>query len=707
MAEIVSLLIVVVLGSFLSLAIYFNNPNSATNKAYTFLGFNIVAWSAILFFSLHPPDLTWQLSLIRISMASSTSFAFAFFLLAHTFPSKQLLLSQPRLLVSIAATLLTMFIAQTPLLFSGLNVQDGNISPIPGPGMVLFVIVAIGFDIAAVYLLMKKYRHSSGLVRRQLFYILLGMYLTLGLIIFNNFILVTIFNTSKLMPLGYLFTLIFLGATAYAIMRHRLLDIRLLVARSVSFALVTALLSLIYGSLLFALSTAVSTTYQLPVYILIALVLAYTFRPLQVYIQKLTDDIFHKEAYSSETLLEELGAIIRSTLSLNKLLKDVVSYLNETMRVSSSGIIVLAEKEIYTQEIQGFPESFTLPLSSIELLGRNAKHSLLIFDEMPESDAKEIMRQHNLSIVIPMTVKNSLYGIVVFGQKSSGDIYSTQDIDVLEIFAPQISIAIQNSLAYDQIRHFNITLKEEVDRATKDLKLANRHLRHLDKLKDEFVFIATHELKNPVTAMRGYMSMIQEGIFGPIPDKMKSPLNQIQTSNQQLVDLVNDLLQIARSEAKTLTIHTETVDITQTVEIVKENLKPLISQKGLKFIHEVPDHIMVKADPSRLKEIINNLISNAIKYSEKGTISVSYHVSDGVVETRVKDQGYGISREDQKKLFTRFYRVEEEAAKGIPGTGLGLFIVKQLIEKMGGHIWIESEKGVGSTFFFTLPFVKQ
>ena len=113
------------------------------------------------------------------------------------------------------------------------------------------------------------------------------------------------------------------------------------------------------------------------------------------------------------------------------------------------------------------------------------------------------------------------------------------------------------------------------------------------------------------------------------------------------------------------------------------------------------------ADPDRVKEVVNNLVSNAIKYSEKGTIRVSHIIQNGLAVTHVADQGVGISEDDQKKIFTRFFRAEEEVARGTPGTGLGLFIVKQLVEKMKGKIWFTSQLGKGSTFSFSLPMASQ
>jgi signal transduction histidine kinase len=171
----------------------------------------------------------------------------------------------------------------------------------------------------------------------------------------------------------------------------------------------------------------------------------------------------------------------------------------------------------------------------------------------------------------------------------------------------------------------------------------------------------------------------------------------------QLVQLVNDLLEIARSEAKTMTIKTVPLLVTPIVEQVIESLKPIAVQKGLTLKHTPNSHpVEVLADPDRIKEILNNLVSNAVKYSNQGMVSISHVVEKDVLITHVADQGAGISESDQKKIFTRFFRAEVTAGTA-PGTGLGLFIVKQLVEKMHGRIWFTSKLGSGTTFSFSLP----
>lgn len=231
-------------------------------------------------------------------------------------------------------------------------------------------------------------------------------------------------------------------------------------------------------------------------------------------------------------------------------------------------------------------------------------------------------------------------------------------------------------------------------------------LKQLEELKEEFVFIAAHELRTPVSAIKGYLSMVLDGTAGPISEPVKKFIEQVISANQRLIQLVNDLLQVARSDAGRLSINVSSLDIRGSVKAVILELTPLINEKNIKIIYEPTEISNVMADSVRLKEALVNLIGNAIKYTVgSGEIKISHEVSGKNLITHIKDSGIGISAEAQKKLFEKFYRVQTEKTRDITGTGLGLFIVKQIIEKMNGKIWVESEEGNGSTFSFSLPMV--
>ncbi len=233
-------------------------------------------------------------------------------------------------------------------------------------------------------------------------------------------------------------------------------------------------------------------------------------------------------------------------------------------------------------------------------------------------------------------------------------------------------------------------------------------LRQLEQLKDEFVFVAAHELRTPVAAMKGYLELILEGATGAISDATRTYIGKVIASNQRLIQLVNDLLEVARSQAGRLTIEVAPTDIAPAIASTLDELKSLADEKGVAMRYDPSLHggaplPQVMADADRVKEVVVNLVGNAIKYmGGPGSITVAHELADGMLVTRIADTGLGISAEAQKHLFEKFYRVQTEKTKDIQGTGLGLFIVKEMIERMGGTIGVASEEGKGSTFSFAL-----
>ena len=228
-------------------------------------------------------------------------------------------------------------------------------------------------------------------------------------------------------------------------------------------------------------------------------------------------------------------------------------------------------------------------------------------------------------------------------------------------------------------------------------------LKENRKLRDEFVFIAAHELRTPVTAIRGYLSMVLEGTFGKVPEKIKENLIIVNKSNDRLVRLVQDLLEVARSEAGKMKIEMKKINISRQINDVAEELKSLALEKNIKINYSRAKDFFVFSDEYKLKEVLINIIGNAIKYTvSNGSIDVSHKIKDGFLITRVKDHGIGMNKEQMEKLFTKFYRVQTDVTAKIEGTGLGLFICKEIIERMDGKVWVESEAGKGSVFTFSL-----
>ncbi len=232
-----------------------------------------------------------------------------------------------------------------------------------------------------------------------------------------------------------------------------------------------------------------------------------------------------------------------------------------------------------------------------------------------------------------------------------------------------------------------------------DYAILYRKMREVDNMKDEFISIASHELRTPVTLIKGYLSMVTEGAFGKIESpEMEKGINMASRATKRLEMLVNDLLEVSRLEQGRFQINNVKIDPAPIVAEVVEQFKTQAAEKNLALEYLAPAEKLpeIMADPERLKQVLVNLIGNSIKYTEKGSVKVSAEVKNQMVEIRIIDTGIGMSAEDQQRLFQKFYRVQNERTSKIIGTGLGLWITKQMVELMKGKITVESMEGVGT-----------
>lgn len=434
---------------------------------------------------------------------------------------------------------------------------------------------------------------------------------------------------------------------------------------------------------------------------------AVSFSPLRYGTEELIRQLFPHSDYNSHHLIKRLNAISYSSLTIERLTTQFFQEFEVNLNVPNLLFLILDKDGNLATRFHGFTTLPDLNPSEIEELVKATHQKPIHTHHVRPDRIKHLLMNHQVKLVVPLTNNENLIGLLLLGERSNHHSYTTKDMKVLEAIAPKVGYAIQNVREYERVISHNQQLISNLEQANQQLRDVNEQLKHDDKLKDEFIYVATHELKNPVTAMRGYLSLIQENHYGQIPAYLSEPLGQVISSNQQLITLLNNLLQIARSEATAMPISVKAITICDVIDQVSRDLKALADQKKLSIVHDCHYPAMtVLAEKERLREIVSNLLSNAIKYSDKGNISVSHDIDNDMFVTHVHDEGVGISDKDQKMIFTRFFRVEEEAAKGIPGTGLGLFIIKELIEKMNGKIWFESKLGQGSTFSFSLPLAR-
>jgi signal transduction histidine kinase len=247
-------------------------------------------------------------------------------------------------------------------------------------------------------------------------------------------------------------------------------------------------------------------------------------------------------------------------------------------------------------------------------------------------------------------------------------------------------------------------LYESQHQASQELQRLNEQLQQASKAKSNFLANMSHELRTPMNAILGFVEMMLDEIYGDVPVHLREPLTDVQTNGKHLLRLINDVLDLSKIEAGRMELVLTEYSVQDVVEIVRTSLQSLALEKGLEFIAASEDDIpLALGDGKRITQCLMNLVGNALKFSRHGRVAVWVEQQGENLLYRVSDTGIGIPKEELENIFGEFQQVDTAITREFSGTGLGLNITKKFVEMHGGRIWVESELGKGSTFFFAIP----
>jgi signal transduction histidine kinase len=251
--------------------------------------------------------------------------------------------------------------------------------------------------------------------------------------------------------------------------------------------------------------------------------------------------------------------------------------------------------------------------------------------------------------------------------------------------------------------------KERLDNVNRELAVANAQLKEMDQIKNEFITMASHQLRTPISVVKGYLSLMLEDAYGAVPGPIRDKLQQIYGLNERLVQMIDNMLNAARIEKRKIEYVVVRSDVLSAVRKVMEEMRIKAEAKSLTLKSATPNQpIMAYFDEDKLHEVLVNLVDNAIKYTDAGevTVGVSEAATEGFVAVTVRDSGIGMTKEEASRVFTKFFRAKEAVIRE-PGTGLGLFICAKFMNGMGGEIGVvETEAGKGTVFGLKLPVSK-
>lgn len=562
----------------------------------------------------------------------------------------------------------------------------------------------------SIYLLIKNFPRVDSTKKQQIKYILAGSLIGFSGGATNFFYWYDI----HFLPIASILVGTYPVIFTYSIIKHRLMDIRL-VARKylvISAYIATIGAFFILSKQIFSLFIAKEFEELLDLTLLVISILFTS--PIKGFYFRLANKYFFSSLYDSSKLIAEVSEGLRSTIELDKILALISGSLKKTLHLKAFGVLHFSEKDCSYSV--GYNDGFDIGKKQVFPSDRylhkyytRTNQPIIVEELIRENNPQcartiEMLKKIGVEILIPLNIKDETIGLLVLGKKEAGDIYNDVDFKALKVISSQAAVAIDNAKLYDEVSKFNETLQEKVDAQTKDIQAKAEHLKKLMDMRSEFLDITSHQLRTPVSVIKGVLSMLEEGSIPPA--RVKEFIRGAMEKAIKLGEIINDILRASEMDTDKFTMTIRPVDLNEMLEKIKEDKRRTAEMRNIAMVYEFPANIpLVLTDPKYVEHAIVNLINNSLQYTVEGSITTSVEVTKTHVIVRVSDTGIGIPPEALPKLFGKFARAENAVTTFTDGTGLGLFIIKQIVDaNPGAKIEVErTEVGKGTTFALWLP----
>lgn len=694
----------------LGLFVYTRNKKSDLYRTFLFLCLILTVWNINILGLIIAPNehFAWYWAKIfALGLVLSPPILLHFVLVFTEYRRK---FEKRMLYISYAVALVFSILNLSGLFVSEFFEVGNKYFPRAGLMFQLFILNLILFVGYALLLVFRKYREtSSGIKRNQIAYFLMAALFT-TLTGSTNFLLS--FGI-KIYPIGNMAAIIFTSIVAYAIVKHRLMDIEVVIRKSVVYASLTASITAIYAIIVGVFQGVFGITRfaqgSLLVNGLAAMVIAVSFQPLRNRIQRIVDKLFFKDKYDYHKTLKDLSGAVTSILSLDRLLNLIVNKVTEIMHIDR-GCLMLWDgegEEFRIKIAKGLRKeifdkiSFKRDNYLIQWLEKEkrifSREEIKIFRNRKEFSGMETKAQEEFNdtldklkevgamLCIPLMVKGRLIGIFNLDNKMSGDMFTFEDLELLSTIANQAAIAIENAKLYEEMRE----IEKSLHRADK--------LAALGTLASS----VAHEIRNPLVSIKTFTQL------APRKFDNREFLDMFQTiipeELERVENILNQLLNFGRSSQPEF----QSINVEEVIDSILTLMNTELSQSNIKvtklYGRDIPQII---ADGEQLKQVFMNIVLNAIQAMPEGgdlriatSLGQEAVVRDTVefVTIRFEDTGCGISQENLDDLFNPFFTTKNG------GTGLGLSISRRIIEEHKGHIRVESKEGKGTIFTIGLP----
>lgn len=711
------LFIIAVPNIVLALFILIRNTKDNINRHFSAFAVGVTIWSLGLGAYIATDSLTAARHWAQLYYIAAASIATSFVLFSQYFSPQKIVIKKQ---VYITAVLPFLILTSVTIVTPGWLIVDvvqrswGKEVILNTTGYMVYSIYFAAFVLYGFGTILRNMLLSVGQFKVYLKFVFAGLIIAFGLGMVFNLIYPALGNY-RYIWIGPQFTLFYVGVLAYTIVKHKLFDIKAAATRAVVYLLAMLFVGLLYMTIIMSIGTYfvgirnINNTQRL-FFVVLSLVSAVAYNPIKFFFNRLTTKLFYRDAYETQGVLDKVSGVIVGTVDHHKVQKGALSALSEALRPTYMIFLLSNDSgRLQKGDLVGQQWNMRDPDVLQEALRRNGK-KIILFDELEEQSGglRDVLRVEDISVVAPLVTKDETIGYLVLGPKKSGNIYSSQDIGLLNIASNELAVALQNAQRFEEIQAFNITLQEKVNEATRELKKTNRKLVALDEAKDEFISMASHQLRTPLTSIKGYLSMLAEGDLGKVSKAQEKAIKEAFGSSQRMVYLIADFLNVSRIRTGKFVIEPKEVDLPQMVGDEITQLKELAASRDITIKYQAPEAFpKVMLDDNKIRQVMMNIVDNAIYYTAAGgTVTIQLFVDSADVVFKVIDTGIGVPKREQHKLFTKFFRAGNARKARPDGTGLGLFMAQKIIAEQGGSIIFESTEGKGSTFGFRFPLSK-
>ncbi len=669
------------------------SPPRRVNLAFSFLAWGAAGWALSFFMVYVGEDASSKLIWGRMGFATASIMPAAFLLFAWIYPGEQRRIDLVKVLVISGSALMFFVLSFTNQIVSSLgSAKMFNYGPVYG----LFSIYLTGFILLGLLFLVKTFRTAVGLERLQLKYCMIGMVLTsaLGLIV-NLFLPMA--GISKFNWLGPSFTTIMVGFTTYSIVKHRLMDVNLVLRKGTTYAFlsvllfVPAILLILFGQRLFF--KEVNSLFSLLVFCVLFLATV-IFHKIEIRMEKAVEQILFKNRYDYRETLGKFSRAMVSILDLESLSRKIVETVAQTMGVEKASLFLLSEEKGGYHLVESKNINFTLSppsLSKTDPLPHYLQklREITIREELAKGahvpDLREVVRNMSrieAEVSIPLISKGQLIGMVNLSQKLNKDIYSQEDVDLLSTLANQTTIAIENARLYE------------------DLKKSKSYIRRADRLASLGTLTAglAHEIRNPLVAIKTLTQLLPDRLED---EEFRNHFLSIAAGEvDRISSLVNELLEFARPSDPKLELENINTVLDGMILLVSTETKKKQIRIVKDYLEDLP---LITVDREQIKQVFLNILLNAIDATpDNGDIFVKTRTftkpgGESYLQVEFTDTGPGIPPEYMEDIFTPFFTTKSK------GSGLGLSISHQIVQDHKGYIDLESQLDKGASFFINLP----